>query len=115
MENWKENIICFIEKIGNLNFQYDVWVKGLFWDRVVSFGEAINTLEDYCFFEKIENKSIRFEDEKLQINLIDFSANLLSYQEPENVEEMLRDEEWLNIVKQAKNVHSNSDLLILEE
>ncbi len=115
MQNWKENSIDFIGKIGDLNFQYAIWLNHSFWDEILNFGEAVNKLEDYFFFEKVENGSIRFDEKELQVNLVAFSNNLLSYEEPKKVEEMLEDESWLNIVGQARVIYLNSNLLILEE
>ncbi len=115
MESWKENIVHFIGRVGDLNFQYAVWLNGSFEDIISNFGEAVNTLDDFLFFEKVEDRSIRFNDEKLQENLVSFSASLLSYQEPNRMEEMLEDEKWLKVVGKARIIYLNSNLLILEE
>lgn len=49
MENTSTNVIDIIKKLSDLNFQKDVWLEGKYWDRVSSFDEAVNTLEDYNF------------------------------------------------------------------
>lgn len=115
LEEWKSNIILVIEKVADLNFQYAVWVNGSFWHRVLDFGEAVNILDDYYFFEKVGNKTILFEDVDLQKLLISFSESLLAYEAPNDTRQILEDEKWLNVVAQAIKISSNSHLLILKK
>ena len=115
LSSWKDNIVSVIDKIGDLDFQQAVWLNGFYWHRVLSFGEAVNILEDYYFYDKVQNKSLTFENEELQLLLVSFSVSLLSYEEPNDVEKMLRDKKWLEIVEKAQKICFNSHLLILKD
>ena len=103
VKNTLENIIDVLEKICDLKFQKDVWLEGKYWDRVSSFEEAVNTLEDYNFFVNVTKNSIGLtESEKIIIE--SFNSRLVKY-ECENVERMLQDNVWIRIVDSAKEVH----------
>lgn len=99
MENTSTNIIDIIKKISDLKFQKDVWLEGKYWDRVSSFDEAVNTLEDYNFISDInENRIGLTESEKNKIE--SFTIKLMGY-EDKNPQLMLDDSTWQNIAKEA--------------
>ncbi len=108
MENTSENILDVLEKISNFKFQKEVWLEGKYWDRVSSFEEAVNTLEDYNFFTDVnENKIGLTENEKNKTKF--FNTKLEEY-EGGNCKDMLTDPSWKNIVEEANEI-----FLILKE
>lgn len=102
MKNKEKNVIDILEKIADLKFQKGVWLDGKYWDRVSSFEEGVNSLEDYDFFLDARQGSIKFSEvEKQKID--GFIANLLEYEE-QDVEKMLRDSVWIKITEEAREV-----------
>ena len=105
MEHKKEKVLDVLKKISDLRFQEDVWVNQKYWDEVLNFGEAVNTLDDYCFFDEVEEGKIKLSDSKTQMDLEIFLAELLAYEEPSNPQDMLRDSKWKEISKKAAKLN----------
>ncbi len=105
MEHKKEKVLDVLKKISDFNFQEDVWVNQKYWDEVLNFGEAVNTLDDYCFFDEVEEGKIKFSDSKAQMSLEAFVTELLAYEEPSNPQEMLRDPKWREISEKAAELN----------
>ena len=102
MKDSKENVINILEKISDLEFQKNVWLKGEYWDKVSSFEEAINTLDDYYFFSDIKSNVIGLtQDEKNKVEI--FIKELLAF-EMAIGETMLKDEKWISIADTAKDI-----------
>lgn len=102
MENTSTNVIDIIKKLSDLNFQKDVWLEGKYWDRVSSFDEAVNTLEDYNFFIDIkENKMGLTESEKNKIE--SFNTKLIGY-DGEDFQLILNDPLWKTIANEANEI-----------
>lgn len=100
MENQLQVIFDIIERISNINFQKEVWIQGRYWDAVSSFGESINLLDDYGFFDKFsyfENLLNKDESEKIK----HFKNLLLLYDPKDN---MLEDKEWISITRLAREL-----------
>lgn len=104
MENYKTAILDVLQKISDLDFQRDVWVKQAYWDIVLNFGEAVNLLDDYCFFEEVEKKDISLPDIVEQNNMECFIKDILEYEEPSDPLVMLVDSKWIEIAKRGKRV-----------
>jgi len=102
MVNKSVNILDVIEKLSNLDFQNDVWVKGKYWDRVANYSEAINTLEDYNFFDDLTNNRIGLTKEEINITN-SFVKKLLEYGN-RNPSYMISDNIWKDIVKHSQLV-----------
>ena len=101
------NIVDVLNKISDLKFQREVWLEGKYWDRVSSFEEAVNTLEDYKFFDDVkENKIGLSEEDKVQVDL--FVKKLNEY-DVEDVTFMLNDSKWEIIVSLAKKTNEILD------
>ena len=101
MEERKKVVLDILERICNIQFQENVWVNHLYEDIIFSFGEAVNMLDDYFFFEDIKNGKIRFLDPINQDKLENFAADIIAYDEPEIISFMLDDPEWTRICKEA--------------
>ncbi|WP_282040003.1 hypothetical protein [Saccharicrinis aurantiacus] len=101
MKNKKGIILDILSKIADTNFQKKVWVDQEYWDPILNFGEAVNTLEDYFFFEEIQNGAINSTNLSLNEELLWFSKELMKYDEPSDPSYMLKDEKWLNICEKA--------------
>jgi hypothetical protein len=101
MEHKKEKILDVLKKISDFRFLEDVWVNQKYWDEVLNFGEAVNTLDDYCFFDDVEEGRIILPDLKSQMGLKSFVADLLTYQEPSSPQEMLHDLKWKDLSEKA--------------
>ncbi|WP_445456096.1 hypothetical protein [Flavobacterium sp. HNIBRBA15423] len=102
MKNKSVNVIDILKKISDINFQKEVWLEGKYWDWVSSFEEAVNLLEDYDFFVDVNENNIRVtENEKKVIE--NFNDKLMEY-ESNNIELMLSDNNWKNIVNMAYEV-----------
>jgi hypothetical protein len=97
-----KNILHIFKCLSDLDFQNKVWVNADFFDSLCSsFGEAVNSLEDFNFYEDIKNKKFKFS-----VDLYSKISNLLddldNYDENEK---MMSDPQWLNIVKQSKIIY----------
>jgi hypothetical protein len=104
MDNKKEIVLSILEKLSNLDFQKDVWQDQKYWDAILNYGEAVNTLEDYGFFDDVETGKIVLQNEQEQKKLISFIDCLLNYEEPLNTEIMISDTNWLSIVNKASEI-----------
>ncbi|MFT6921969.1 MAG: hypothetical protein ACJA1C_000967 [Crocinitomicaceae bacterium] len=93
-----------ISKIADLNFQKKVWVQQKVWDEVLNFGEAVNLLDDYSFFDDIEDGNMNFDNSEFQSNVESFAKRLLDYEEISPTQEMLNDPKWLKIVELANKI-----------
>ena len=112
-DNVRNNIKLIIRKLSDIDFQINVWLNGEYWDSITDFGEAINSLDDVCFFDSIKDNSIRFDNIENQKKLSNFAKILLEYEEPKEVSDMLKSEKWLDIVEQAKDIYTIiSDLIV---
>lgn len=109
MENHKANILDILGKIASLSFQEAVWVKSTYWDRILNYVEAINTLGDYQFYELIKTGKIAFENENDRVLVFSFIADILDYEEPTNPEDMLADPVWQSIAQRAERVRQLID------
>lgn len=101
MEKRIEFILDILGKISNINFQNEVWIQGKYWDRVSSFGESVNLLDDYGFFDdcKLFEKLLdKVEREKIAY----FKELLLAYEQ--NGNNILDTEEWLLITRLAQEL-----------
>ena len=101
MENAKENILDILSKISDLKFQKEVWKEQKHWDKILNFGEAVNTLDDYSFFDSNEIWGTLSDYEVNQIQ--DFKTKLENYEENTD---MLNDKNWILITDKAKEIHS---------
>jgi len=104
MNSRKVEILEIINKLADLQFQSDVWVNQVYWDRILNFGEAINTLDDYCFFDKSYYNKLKISKTELAL-IIQFQNQLLKYSEPCNTKLMIEDPTWLQLVKDAKVIN----------
>jgi hypothetical protein len=96
------NIIDLLEKISNQEFQEKVWINQKIWHRASSFGETVNLLDDYHFFEDLESKKISMVDSKMNNLIKSFAAEILEYEEPTIIREIHQDLNWLKIMREAK-------------
>lgn len=103
MEDKKVVVLDIIEKLSDLDFQREVWVQQKYWDRVLNFGEAVNTLDDYNFFDDVETNSMKFPNDQWR-TLVYFSKKILGFEEDESAEEILQNPDWIEITKIAKDV-----------
>lgn len=103
MINHRENLIDILGKISDPEFQKEVWVDHKYWDRITDFGEAVNTLDDYFFFDLVEARKLGLKDSEYHL-ADDFVTALLGYEEPKLPAKMLSDESWLKITEQARIV-----------
>jgi hypothetical protein len=104
MTNHEIKSLEILSKLANIKFQQKVWLKNEQWDEVLNLGEAINSLDDYSFFDDLENGNLFVESGVQQNELNAFSDLLLNYEEPASVSEMLKDPNWLKIVNSAKSI-----------
>lgn len=81
MENSKEVILDVLNKISDLEFQQKVWIEQSYWDRILNYSEAVNTLEDYSFFEDVNNGLIKMKNEEEQKILVSFSKRITEFDE----------------------------------
>jgi hypothetical protein len=93
-------ILEILEKIGNINFQKDVWKDQKYFDNILSYGEGINTLDDYFFFDAIENRELPL-DANLYLFIDDYIKKLLSYKDSKV---MFDDPVWLKLVERTHEV-----------
>jgi hypothetical protein len=103
MKNKDENILDVISKISSLEFQKDVWVEGKYWDRVTNYEEAVNTLDDYEFFEDIEENNLGLPENE-QTKIANFLTKLLEY-DSRSPKVMISDKNWNEIVKEAGEIY----------
>lgn len=101
MEQRKKVVLDILERICNIQFQKDVWVNHLYNDVIFCFGEAVNMLDDYFFFDDIKEGKIKFSDPIDQDRLEDFASNILAYDDPPNINIMLNDTKWNKICEDA--------------
>lgn len=97
----KQSILYMIERLSNLDFQMNIWVAQKHWDRALDFGETVNVLDDYCFFDDVETNAYNLSQE-CDYKLKRFAMHLLSYSDNINPENMMKDNSWLNVVEEAK-------------
>jgi hypothetical protein len=106
MENKKEIVLDILDKLSDLSFQEKVWIKQEYWDQVLNFGEAVNLLDDYSFFDEVFEGKIKFIETTEQNKLESFVKELEAYQEPFNPNDMLQDPRWRRISEQAAEIAS---------
>ena len=105
MENKKEIVLDILNKISDLQFQNDVWTKQLYWDRILNYGEAINTLEDYSFFDDVNNGVIELNEKEEQRLLILFSKKVMEFDEFAEQKPIATNLKWREITQMAKILH----------
>lgn len=106
----RENILYILGCLSNYQFQIDCWKNGIYFDQYCSsFGEAVNSLDDFNFFDDIATCKFNFS-EVLYSKVVNILSDLEQYQETEN---MLHDQYWIDIVKRIGQVHS--ELLSIEK
>jgi hypothetical protein len=118
METQWSVIIEILKAIADLDFQKDVWLVHKYKHPLFSFGETVNTLEDYFFFESIEQRELHLPENDHEI-VAQYIKNLLSYNEPADPSLMFSDPAWINISASTKtvidilqaNTHANDNQL----
>ena len=105
MKNRQDVIEDILNKLSDIKFQEDVWVKHSYWHRITNFGEAVNTLDDYDFFDELYSDNLIMDEADLSI-LNDFRRRLLNFIEFENGNLMLTDPSWIQIAKDASLIRS---------
>lgn len=105
MENKKEAILDILNKLSDLKFQNDVWTIQLYWDRILSYGEAINTLEDYNFFDDVNNGLIVLKEKEDQRLLLFFVKKILDFDEDGEQKPIANNPKWIEITQMAKLLH----------
>lgn len=103
MQNRKAVVLEILSKISDVEFQKNVWVDGQ-GDFVTSYSEAVNQLDDYTFFEFIDNREIPFTNEGDEIKTKLFIEKPVNYDEPIDFKTALNDSHWLEIVNLAEEV-----------
>lgn len=106
MENSREVILEILNKISDLDFQQKVWIEQSYWDKISNYGEAINTLEDYSFFEDVNNGLIRTIDEEQQKLLLSFSKTIIEFDENGNNKPVASNPRWMEASLMAKQLGS---------
>lgn len=96
-------IIEILKRIGDIKFQEDIWVKQKHNHPLLSFGETVNTLEDYFFFDSIKNRELKLSEKNYKI-LDQYIKSLISYTEPKDTSLMLTDLKWINIVQATESI-----------
>ena len=105
MNNTKEVITDIIRKLSDKEFQINVWINNLYWDPILNFGEAVNTLDDYSFFERKELEKIFFTEKLISIDeLIEFGERLERFEEPEDLSDLHKDLNWIEIMRKAEDI-----------
>lgn len=97
MKNRKGNILDVLNKLSDTSFQQDVWIKHSYWDRVLNIEEAINTLDDYSFFDDVD----RIDESGFE-NLVELSKCLTIIDIPRNLEGFLNSPKWNQVVELSK-------------
>lgn len=105
MENKKEVVLDILSKLSDLKFQNDVWTKQLYWDRILNYGEAVNTLEDYNFFDDANNGLILLKEKEDQRLLLLFVKKILDFDEDGEQKPIANNLEWVEISQMAKLLH----------
>lgn len=101
--NWKQ-IIYFLQKIGDIQFQEDVWFGGKYYDWACDYGEAVNLLDDYWYYDAIEGNELNLPSPQLEY-ILKFNESLINYDKSANVSiNMLSDPSWLRIVNDSNEV-----------
>lgn len=107
IEGEMKQYVLILGNLSDLQFQRDVWLDCKYPDRIFNFGEAVNTLEDYNFFERVECRELDLTEAEY-LAVCDFSRSLFSYDEPvSDIGRMFNDKEWMVIVEQARCVKEN--------
>ncbi len=99
-------ILSILDKLADLDFQRAVWVHQAYFDEVLNFGEAVNLLDDYHFFDAVERQYIKLKAADDQDKLTNFANALLAYNEPLERAEILTDPSWLSIVRDASQIRA---------
>lgn len=103
----REIILYIFSCLSDSEFRRKVWVDGEYFDTYCSsFGEAVNSLDDFNFFNDVENGNIKLENNVLQIRLEKLMKDILDYQEPDSAACMLKDPSWIKIVDEASQIHA---------
>lgn len=103
METQWSVIIEILKKLSNEQFQKDVWAQHKYKHPLFSFGETVNTLGDYFFFDSIKERELNLSSEEYEL-LDQYITNLLSYTEPRDASLMLVDPKWSNIMQSTNRI-----------
>lgn len=96
-------IIEILKKIADLKFQKEVWTKRRYKHPLFDFGETINTLEDYYFFDSVKEREMPFGEKDYEA-LDQYIERLTSYTAPGVLARMLNDPGWINITQETKRI-----------
>ena len=111
-----EKIIAdILSKLSNPQFLKDVWINHKYWDNILNYDEAVNTLDDYYFFDKVEAGKIKFTDAETQKKLELFVKKLLEYDPPVFNHSNLNDTQWKEIMKISKQLLKHIDQLVIDD
>lgn len=102
----REIVLYIFSCLSDVEYQRKAWGGGEFDMYFSSFGEAVNSLDDLNFFDDFENKIIRLTNYTDQNKLANFLQEIVDYEEPNSVNEMLEDVNWLRIVDEARQIHT---------
>lgn len=98
----KDIILHIFFCLSSIDFQKKSWLDGEQFDIYCSsFGETINSLDDFNFFDDVEEKLFKFSS-KIYTNLESYLKEIEGYEETDN---MLKDEKWLGLVQKAKEIY----------
>jgi len=89
MEQKKEMVLYFINILSDKEFQKKVWINQEEFYLAFCYDETVNLLDDYQFFDDIEEKRIYFTNPESQAKLISFASMLLNDNEPSNLSDIL--------------------------
>ncbi|MGN6399935.1 MAG: hypothetical protein ACTHMD_05750 [Flavisolibacter sp.] len=96
-------IIEILKKVADIKFQREIWIEHKRKHPLFSFGETVNTLDDYFFFDSINDRELDLSLEDYQA-IIRYNDKLLSYTVPNIISSILDDPKWLDIVAETKDV-----------
>ena len=98
----REIILHIFFCLSNTDFQNKTWFSNEQSDEYCStFSETINSLDDFNFFEDVEDRKFDFS-ESMYSNLESFLNSVDDYEESEN---MLKDEKWLSLTAKAEKLY----------
>ncbi|BAV06161.1 hypothetical protein SAMN05421788_106224 [Filimonas lacunae] len=99
-----ENVLDVIDKISDLTFQRAVWWNSEYYDPILDYSEAVNTLESFSFYDDVKNRQFSFSKEEYEE--VDFFIEaLLAYDSFRPLDSgMAVDGDWLKVVESAKKV-----------
>ena len=101
MVNKSQKVLYVIEKLADIDFQQEAWIQNKYWNEIESFVDATNILEEYHFFDDVEQNKIGLVDyEWKEVN--SFVSKLLEYDSQQDEKYTLFDMNWIVITNEAK-------------